>query len=89
LIIPNGNGTATVEHDGVTRVLAEGRFTPSEARTLRDFKKILERYSLGYQLGCQVCLSEGLDSEMAGGIGPEKIAFACKHRMLAFVGQTI
>jgi hypothetical protein len=90
LIIPNGgSGTATVTEDGVTRVLAEGRFSPDDARILRDFQKLLERYQLGYRLGCKVCLAEGLDSEMSGGISANKIAFACKHRMLSFVGQTL
>jgi len=81
----DGNGNAVVKD------LPAIPLTPAEARTMRDFKKILQRYALQHNFRCAKCGQNRLGHAgyLDWTIGPEKIVLICGCRQLVYMGQTL
>jgi hypothetical protein len=65
--------------------------TTEEARVMRDFKKILQRYSLQHNFRCAKCEKNraGLPGYLDWTIGPNKIVLMCGCRQIVYLGATL
>jgi len=65
--------------------------TPAEARTMRDFRKLLQRYGLQHNLRCAKCGQnrQGHEGYLDFMIGPDKIVLICGCRQIVYLGQTL
>lgn len=92
IIIPTGQAlieTTDAAGNPVRTPVEQQTLSMDEAKLLREFKKrILQKYGLAYRMDCRVCMAAGKDSEVEGGVMPDRIALACKHRMLTYLGET-
>jgi hypothetical protein len=87
-------GTVTL-YDGhghaIVKDLPAVPFTTDEARILREFKKILQRYELQHNFRCAKCQQNrhGQAGYLDWTIGPGKIILMCGCRQIVYLGQTL
>lgn len=61
---------------------------PDEARLIRAYKLLLQKYGLSAPHWCRACIKAGRDHEIAASVNGERIKFECPHRVLQFFGTT-
>ena len=80
-------------YDGqkVVKELPAQPLTSAEARVMRDFKKILQRYELQHNFRCGKCQKNRNDQPgyLDWTIGPDKIILMCGCRQILYLGQTL
>ena len=73
--------------EAVRQELAE--FTADDARTIRRYKALLQKYGLGASHWCRDCQRNERDFwEIQIKVSDQAIRFECPHRVLKFDGTT-
>jgi len=77
--------------NAVVKDLPAQPLTSAEARVMRDFKKILQRYELQHNFRCAKCGQnrQGQSGYLDWTIGHDKIILMCGCRQIVFLGQTL
>jgi hypothetical protein len=60
----------------------------STAKLLRAYKRLCQKYGWKEALDCRTCWANGQPEGMRAFVTDDRIAFICRHRTLAYVGQT-
>lgn len=65
-------------------------FTPNEARTLRDMKKLLMKYRWQVMYRCRICMDNGEANHLVDAyVYDDRIGFLCAHQQVVFQGSTV
>jgi hypothetical protein len=77
--------------NAVVKDLPAAALSSADARTMRDFKKILQRYQLQHNFRCAKCGQNrnGQPGYLDWTIEPGKIILMCGCRQIVFLGQTL
>ena len=76
------NGTELVRQE-------KAEFSPDDARVIRRYKRLLQKYGLGATHWCRECQKAERDYELRIKANDGSIEFECPHRLITFTGSTL
>lgn len=80
-------GTIIDPHTG-EKAISTVLFSVEEARILREYKKILQRYAMKEALFCDHCWDKNVEHGLEAFVTDQMIAFRCRCTQRVFQGPT-
>lgn len=74
-------------YESPTKVSAE--FDDDEARVIRRYKRLVQKYGLTVPHICNLCREGGLDYALLIRVNEKEVLFECPHRKIEYTGYTI